>query len=272
VSRIELRHVDFGYAAEAVIKDVTFDVASGGFCGIIGANGSGKSTLLRLMSGYLRPWRGVVEIDGRRADGIPRREMGQLVAVVPQETSIMFPYTVMEMVLFGRTPHIGGFDFETDADVDIARESMRRTNTVHLADRVLNELSGGERQRVVLARALAQQPAILLLDEPSAFLDIRHEVEIYDLLRELQRGGITVVTVLHDLNLAALYCEHLILLREGGVFRSGAAAEVMTYGNLTEAYGTEIYVTMNDITGTLNVLPLDDRHRARLRAEAANDE
>jgi len=267
-SGVKVDSVTFGYGRAPVVEDVSFVVPSGGFFGIIGPNGSGKSTLLRLMSGFARPWRGQIEIGGRAVARIPRRDLGRLVAVVPQETAVSFPYTVTEMVLLGRTPHLSGFAFEGDDDLRIAREAMERTSVTHLADRVFSELSGGERQRVVLARALAQRPSLLLLDEPSAFLDIRHEVEIYDLLRELHEGGITVVIVLHDLNLAALYCERLLLLCDGRVRCCGPASEVLTYRNLTEAYGTEIYVSLNDITKSLNVLPLDGRHRAKLRAAA----
>ena len=263
---IELRGVSFGYAAEVVVRDVSFGVAPGEFVGIIGPNGSGKSTLLRLMSGYRRPWQGQVRLDGRPVERRDRRELGRLVGVVPQDTAVTFPFSVTEMVLFGRTPHVGGFGFERDRDLAAARQAMERTDTTHLARRAVTELSGGERQRVILARALAQEPAILLLDEPAAFLDIRHEVEMYDLLRDLQRGGMTVVSVLHDLNIAALYCDRLLLLHEGRLARAGTPAEVITYPTLTAVYGTEVYVALNDITGCLNVLPLSREHRERLRA------
>ena len=145
---------------------------------------------------------------------------------------------------------------------------MRKTNVAHLAARAITELSGGERQRVVLARALAQEPALLLLDEPTAFLDLRHQAEIYDLLGDLRRDGMTIVTVLHDLNLAALYCDRLVLLNAGRVHRLGTPTEVLTYGTLTEVYGTDLYVTMNDVTGTLIVLPLG-RRRGGGRAQSA---
>ena len=262
---IALTDVTFGYADEPVVRSVSFTVGRGEFVGIIGPNGSGKSTLLRLMSGYLRAWRGQVAVDGQPIERYERRELGQRIGVVPQETSVVFPFSVAEMVLFGRTPHLGGFGFERDSDLAAARRAMQRTDTAHLARRVITELSGGERQRVILARALAQEPAILLLDEPAAFLDIRHEVEMYDLLRDLQREGMTVVSVLHDLNIAALYCDRLLLLSEGAVARAGTASEVITYRTLTEVYGTEVYVAINDITGCLNVLPLSREHREQLR-------
>jgi iron complex transport system ATP-binding protein len=221
---------------------------------------------MRLMTGFLRPWRGTVSIDGRAIERYERREVGRLIGIVPQETAIAFPFSVMEAVLFGRTPHVGGFGFESAHDLAAARRAMERTDTLHLARRAITELSGGERQRVILARALAQEPSILLLDEPAAFLDIRHEVEMYDLLRDLQHEGMTVVSILHDLNIAALYCDRLILLHEGRIARAGTPAEVITYATLTEVYGTEVYVAHNDITGSLNVLPLSREHRERLRA------
>ena len=261
----ELDAVSFRYGAEPVIRDVSFAIGHGEFVGIIGPNGSGKSTLLRLMSGFLRAAHGQLRVDGLPIEGYERRALGRLIGVVPQETTVTFPFSVTEMVLFGRTPHLSGFGFERDADLAAAQRAMERTDTAHLARRAITELSGGERQRVILARALAQEPAHLLLDEPAAFLDIRHEVEMYDLLRDLQRGGMTVVSVLHDLNIAALYCDRLLLLHEGRLARAGTPAEVVTYPNLTEVYGTEVYVALNDITGCLNVLPLSRQHREQLR-------
>jgi iron complex transport system ATP-binding protein len=261
---IELRGVTFGYGDAAVLHEVSLTIGRGEFVGIIGPNGSGKSTLLRLMSCYLHPWRGQILLEGKAAERYGRRELGRLLGVVPQDTAVSFPFSVTEMVLFGRTPHTAGFGFDRGSDLAAAQRAMERTDTAHLARRAITELSGGERQRVILARALAQEPAILLLDEPAAFLDIRHEVEMYDLLRDLQRGGMTVVSVLHDLNLAALYCERLLLLHEGRLARAGTPAEVITYATLTEVYGTEVYVALNDITGCLNVLPLSREHRERL--------
>jgi iron complex transport system ATP-binding protein len=264
-ARLDLDAVEFGYGREPVIHGVSLSVRRGEFLGLIGPNGSGKSSLLRLMSGTVRPWRGRVLVDGRPVESYRRRELSRLLAVVPQETAVNFPFSVAEVVLFGRTPHLGGFGFEGDRDLEAARRVMERTGVTHLAGRAITELSGGERQRVILARALAQEPSVLLLDEPSAFLDLRHQVEIYDLLGDLRREGLTIVTVSHDLNLAALYCGRVVLLKEGRVACAGEPAEVMSYSMLTEVYGTEVYVSMNDITGTLNVLPLSREHRERLR-------
>jgi iron complex transport system ATP-binding protein len=264
---VEVAGVTFGYGAEPVLRDVACRVAPGEFVGVIGPNGSGKSTLLKLMSGYLRPWRGRVTIEGQAAERMSRAALGRVVAVVPQDTAVTLPFSVMEMVLLGRTPHGSGFAFEDERDLAAARRAMERTATWSLAHRRVTELSGGERQRVILARALAQEPRILLLDEPAAFLDIRHEVEMYDLLRDLQRGGMTVVSVLHDLNIAALYCDRLILLANGTVAGNGTPGEVITYATITAVYGTEVYVALNDVTGAINVLPLNREQRERLRKQ-----
>jgi iron complex transport system ATP-binding protein len=257
--------VTAGYDRTQALADVSFSVRRGEMVGVIGPNGSGKSTLLRVLSGVLRPWQGQVEIGGRPLTSYRPRELSRLLAVVPQETTISFPFSVLEVVLLGRTPHVGGFRFESARDLAAARSAMARTQVAELAERSITELSGGERQRVILARALAQEPSILVLDEPSAFLDIRHQVETYDLLRDLQGDGMTIVTVLHDLNLAALYCERLILLDGGRVTCVGTPAEVLTYPTLARVYGTEVYVAINDITQSLNVLPLSRPHRERLR-------
>jgi len=263
---IDARQLHFRYGGEPVIHDVSLTLRPGELLGVIGPNGSGKSTLLRLLSGVLRPEAGAVHLLGRPLASFSRSEIGRLIAVVPQETLIEFPFSVMEVVLMGRAPHLGGFAFEGDRDVAIAREAMRRTGVDHLAARRIHELSGGERQRVIVARALAQQAQVLLLDEPAAFLDIRHEVEIYDLLREVAADGKSIISVLHDLNLAALYCDRVGLLQNGRLAHLGPPAEVITYANITAVYETEVYVDRNDVTGAVNVLPLSRRYRERVKA------
>jgi iron complex transport system ATP-binding protein len=262
---LDARDLRFSYGRLPVIDNVSLALGPGEMLGIIGPNGSGKSTLLRLLSGVLQPDGGAVRLHGRRLTAYSRRELGQAIAVVPQDTAIEFPFSVTEVVLMGRSPHLGGFAFEGDRDVEVARGAMRRTGVLDLAQRSIHELSGGERQRVVLARALAQEANILLLDEPTAFLDIRHEVEIYDLLQDLQREGKSMLTVLHDLNLAALYCDRVALLKNGRVVRMGPPTEVITYAAITEVYETEVYVATNDITGAVNVLPLSRKYRRALK-------
>lgn len=256
----------FGYGQQRVIHDVSLSVAAGEAVGIIGPNGSGKSTLLRLLSGALTPSAGRVAVQGRPLTEYTRTDLARRIAVVPQETVIELPFSVTEVVLMGRAPHLGSFAFESAQDLSTAHAAMARTGVLDLAERLILELSGGERQRVILARALAQAAPILLLDEPAAFLDIRHEVEIYDLLRDLQREGTTVVTVLHDLNLAALYCDRVLLLDRGRIVAAGPPADVITYANITRVYGTEVYVDVNTVTGAVNVLPLSRKYREKLAA------
>ena len=262
---VEASGLQFSYGNSPVIDDVSLSLAPGEMLGVIGPNGSGKSTLMRLLSAVLRPSAGEIRVHGRPISTYSRRDLARAIAVVPQETAIEFPFSVTEVVLMGRSPHLGSFAFEGDRDLDVARHAMQRTGVLKLADRSIHALSGGERQRVILARALAQEASILLLDEPAAFLDIRHEVEIYDLLQALQQEGKSVLTVLHDLNLAALYCDRIALLKAGRLVRIGTPAEVITYSTLTEVYETEVYVDVNDVTGAVNVLPLSRMYRDRLR-------
>lgn len=264
---IEARQLRFRYRADWVIDEVSLDVEAGEMLGIIGPNGSGKSTLLRLLSGVLSPAVGELRVRGRPLSSYSRREIGQTIAVVPQETTIEFPFSVLEVVLMGRSPHLGGFAFEGDRDLEVARTALERGGVREFEHRSIHELSGGERQRVVLARALAQETGILLLDEPAAFLDIRHAVEIYDLLKDLAREGRSIVTVLHDLNLAALYCDRVALLKAGRLVQVGAPADVITYATVTEVYGTEVYVDINDVTGAVNVLPLSRPYREVVQAK-----
>ena len=262
---IDAQALRFSYGRTAVIDDVSLTLAPGEMLGVIGPNGSGKSTLMRLLSAVLRPDAGEIRVHGRPIGAYSRRDLARAIAVVPQDMVIEFPFSVTEVVLMGRSPHLGGFAFEGDRDLEVARRAMQRTGVLELAERSIHELSGGERQRVILARALAQEASILLLDEPAAFLDIRHEVEIYDLLQTLQHEGNSVLTVLHDLNLAALYCDQVALLKAGRLVRIGTPAEVITYAVLTEVYDTEVYVDVNDVTGAVNVLPLSRVYRERLR-------
>lgn len=260
--------VSFRYPRQDwAVRNVTLDLRRGEVLGILGPNGSGKSTLLRLLSGWLRPQQGDVWLFGRPLRKYAPREIATAIAVVPQETHVDFPFSVMEIVLMGRAPYLRGFSFESPRDVAAARAAMERVGVLALAGRTIQELSGGERQRVVVARALAQETPILLLDEPGAFLDVHNVVEIYDLLRDLAAEGRSVVTVLHDLNLAALYCDRVFLLHRGAVFAHGTPSEVITYRNITQVFETEVYVDRNDLTGAVNVLPLSRPYREQLRRE-----
>ena len=258
--------LSFAYPGRQVLEGIEIAVGAGERLGVLGPNGSGKSTLIRLLSGVLRPMGGRVLLDGADITTLPPRALARRVAVVPQEIALDFPFSVTEVVLMGRMPHITGLGFESEGDLRIAEEAMRQTGVLELAGRPFPELSGGEKQRVVIARALAQQPDVLLLDEPATFLDIRHEVEIFDLLTDLSVArGLALVVVLHDLNIAGLYCRRLALLREGRILAEGPTEEVLTYANVRATYDTEVYVARNDITGRINVLPLDRERREELR-------
>jgi iron complex transport system ATP-binding protein len=271
VSVLSCEQVSFAYGAVEVLSTISCEVSAGEILGLLGPNGSGKSTLVRLMSGVRVPRIGRVIYNGRDLRTYNRDELARAIAVVPQETAIELPFSVLEVVLMGRSPYLGKFGFESTHDLAVAQRAMAQTGVASLAAREVHALSGGERQRVILARALAQEPRILLLDEPTAFLDIKHQVAVYDLMKQLSREqGLAVVAILHDLNLAALYCDRLALLKAGRVFCQGTPDQVLTYVNIKAVYETEVYIDLNDITGKVQVLPLDADTRRQLEQGERN--
>ena len=206
-----------------MLNDVSFDVDRGTIVGLLGPNGSGKTTLVRIMAGMLRPDSGRVTLDGASVSEMPRRDLARRVALVPQETRTTFDFSVIDMVLMGRYPHLGPFELERPADLEIARHALRATGTETLESRTFATLSGGEKQRVVIASALAQASDILLLDEPTAALDLGYQFEIAALLKRLNaEHGTTMVVSTHDLNLAAALCERVVLLKSGSRHRARA--------------------------------------------------
>lgn len=268
---LSCEQVSFSYGAVEVLSAISCEVSAGEILGLLGPNGSGKSTLVRLMSGVRVPRGGRVTYGGRDLQTYSRDELARAIAVVPQETAIELPFSVLEVVLMGRSPYLGKFGFESAHDLAVARRAMEHTGVVSLSMRDVHALSGGERQRVILARALAQEPRILLLDEPTAFLDIKHQVAVYDLMKQLSREqGLAVVAILHDLNLAALYCDRLVLLKAGRVFCQGAPEQVLTYANIKAVYETEVYIDLNDLTGKVQILPLDADARRQLEQRVGN--
>jgi len=261
---LDVRDIECHYGAMRVLDGIRMRAGSGEVVGIIGPNGSGKSTLIRTMSGLLKPSDGAVYIDGRRVHEMDIMEVARHMAVVSQEEGSHFEFTVLDVVLMGRTPHIGRLRSETKRDVDIALEAMRDTNTLHLRDRLITELSGGERQRVMIARALTQQPRFLLLDEPTSHLDINHQIEILTLIRRLAKErGLLVVVVLHDLSMATLVCDRLVLLKEGRVVAMGTPEEVITEQNIRDVFGVRVVVRKSPITSSLYVLPCPEPTRER---------
>ena len=264
VSLLAARGVGFAYRDGHGVDGVDLEVRAGEIVGLLGPNGAGKSTLVRVLSGVLAPYRGSIRICGRELSSLARLQVARALAVVPQETPAELPFTALETVLLGRHPHLAGLAFESERDLELARAALARLGADELADRPLAELSAGERQRVAAARALAQETPLLVLDEPTSFLDLRFQVELFDLLREFASEGRGVLTVLHDLNLAAEYCDRVVLLAGGTVAAAGEAAATLTYTTLTRVYGTEIYVDLNDLTGSLVVTPLSSRARRKL--------
>ena len=239
------------------VSDVTLAVARGSFTGLLGPNGCGKTTLLKVMAGVLRPASGSVTLEGRPLADMPRRAAARRIAVVPQDTHPAFDYTALEIVLMGRHPHLGGAQLEGPGDLAIAHQSLDATGTLHLAQRPFTSLSGGERQRVVIASALAQQPDILMLDEPTASLDLGYQLEVAALLRRLSREhDVTMVMATHDLNLAASMCDALALLRDGRLLRYGATADALTSGAVRQLYDVEADVHFHPAAGHLTVTPV----------------
>ncbi|MHB0912409.1 MAG: heme ABC transporter ATP-binding protein [Armatimonadota bacterium] len=249
----KIDHLYVSFDSTPVLSDVSFAVHPGEFLGIIGPNGSGKSTLLRAMAGVLAPNAGSITLDG--ADVASVRDRARRLAVVPQESVVAFDYTVREIVLMGRAPHLSRFAAESPRDVEIAEEAMRRANLTHLASRRAGELSGGERQRVMVARALAQDTEIVFLDEPTAHLDINYQLEILCLARrENVDRGRTVVVVLHDLNLASEFCDRLVMLSGGRLYAAGSPEEVITAESVRKVYGTSVWVRKHPTSGKPYIL------------------
>jgi iron complex transport system ATP-binding protein len=247
-------------ADEFALRDVGLDIPRGSLTGLLGPNGCGKTTLLKLLSGILIPEAGAVTLDGRSLIDMPRKDIARRIAVVPQETHPAFDFSVMEMVLMGRHPHLGVFQLEGPDDFSVARDALAATGTLHLVDRRFMTLSGGEKQRVVIASALAQAPDLLLLDEPTASLDLGYQLDVASLLGRLnQERGVTMVLATHDLNLAASLCDSLVLLREGRVLAHGATGDVLTSAMVEQLYGVDADVRFHDRAGHLTVVPVARR-------------
>ena len=239
---IEIHNLSFAYGPIGVLNGISLSVEKGAMVGVLGPNGSGKTTLLKILSGVLST-HDEVKLNCRNIGNYDRLELSRLFAVVPQENAVNFPYTVTEIVLMGRASHHSSLALEGKKDLEVARKSMELTETLSLADRYLHELSGGEKQRVVIARALAQEPEILLLDEPSAFLDLRHQVQTLELMRRLNREReLTIIAAMHDLNLAALFFPRLLMLKDGKIYRDGTAKEVLTEETIEEVYGIRVEI------------------------------
>ena len=256
--------VSFRYDDTEVLHDISFGVSAGGLTGVLGPNGSGKTTLLRLLGGLVAPSQGRVRLDERDLTTSSRQSLAKRIALVPQETHVAFDYSVLEVVLMGRYPHLPAFALEGADDLDYAADALASTGTTSLRARPFTTLSGGEKQRVVIASALTQLAGtggddptqVLLLDEPTASLDLAYQLETARLVRKLNREGVTIVVSTHDLNFAASICRDLVLLRDGRIIAAGAIEDVLTEANVLALYGVTAQVTYSPAAGHMLVVPI----------------
>lgn len=255
---LTLENIGFRYEKKWAVRNIDLRLHPGEILGIIGPNGSGKSTLLNIMDGLLSPQEGEVLIRNRPIRDLGRAEIVREVAMVSQENHFRFSFTSMEVVLMGRYPHLKRLQFEGEKDLEIAYSSLKATHTTELAERSIHELSGGERQRVLIARALAQEPRVILLDEPTSFLDLKYKREIFRLVSELSGDkGLSVAIVSHDIDLVAQYCHRLIMLKNGSIYDSGEPESVITASNIDDVYDCPVMVDKNPETGRprINLIP-----------------
>ncbi len=257
---ILIRNITLGYDSCPVISDLSLEIEQGEFLGIIGPNGSGKTTLLRGMAGILNPFNGEIIVYNKQVSTYRRKELARIIGLVPQKSSIAFPFTCFEVVLMGRYPYISFT--EKKEDYEIATEMMRITDTEDLKQRDINEISGGELQRVRIARALAQTPQILLLDEPTLSLDINHEIKIFDILKELNEKGFTIIVSSHNLNIAGAYCKKILLINKGSIVKIGPPEEILTAELIESVYDSPVIIEKNPVTNTPLVIPMPQRANA----------
>ncbi|AKK07988.1 ABC transporter ATP-binding protein [Corynebacterium testudinoris] len=261
---LSARDLTLGYGTRQVATDLNVEIAPGAVTAIIGANGCGKSTLLRALSRLLTPESGQVLIDAAPINDLPTRELARILGLLPQTPTAPDGITVADLVGRGRTPHQGLFGRWSTTDYEVVADSLAATGLTELAERSVDELSGGQRQRVWIAMALAQDTDILLLDEPTTYLDVANQLDILDLLLDLNaRRGTTIVMVLHDLNLAARYCDHLIAMREGAIVASGTPDEVVTAATVKEVFALESHVMPDPVSGRPMVMPIGRHHILR---------
>lgn len=247
--RLSAEGVTLSYGRRVVVDDVTLEVASGEFCVIVGSNASGKSTLLRGLARVMRPDSGVIRLDGDDIATLDSREVARRLAILPQMQQFDIDLVVEELVWRGRTPHHRPFRPATELDLQAVERALELTGLDDLRERPLRSLSGGERQRAWLALALAQEPRVLLLDEPTTFLDLRHQAEVMEVLQRLNEGGLTVVAVLHDLALASRYAHRIVGIKDGRLVLDGPPGEALTPGALSEVFGLEMVAVTDPRTG-----------------------
>ncbi|HWP93242.1 MAG TPA: ABC transporter ATP-binding protein [Thermodesulfobacteriota bacterium] len=253
---IEGENIRFSYDGTEVLKGIDISIARGKMVGLLGANGAGKSTLLKILSGIINIKSGRLFYKGKELKGLDRREIAKKIAYVPQSPAFGFPFSVAEIVLMGRSPYVGRFEFERESDWKIALDAMETVGIAHLKERLVTEISGGERQLVSLARALAQEPEIMILDEPATFLDLKHKTEAMKLLNKLkEEKNISVIAATHDIFSGLFYFDQVLMLKDGRIFASGECEEILKEDVLTAVYGIEVRVRKED--GKIFVLPAE---------------
>jgi cobalamin transport system ATP-binding protein len=247
---LSLNRVSFMYEISWTLRDIDLEVYEGEILGVLGPNGSGKSTLLKIMDGLLRPQEGETLLRRRPLASLTRTEVAAEIAMVAQENFFRFPFSVLEVVLMGRFPHLRRLQFEGDRDMAIALSALRATQVLHLSQRSIHEISGGEKQRVLLARALTQEPAVILLDEPTSYLDLKHKRNVFQLISSLSaERQLGVVLVSHDMDFVAQYCHRVLMMKDGMIRYSGAPEEVFTSDNIEGIYDCPVFVDLNPVTG-----------------------
>ena len=255
---LEVQDLHFAYKNRPIFQGLHLEVQDGEIIGIVGPNGAGKSTLLRLISGVLKPDSGKVTVKNTDLSMLNTTERARLVSVVPQNPQLPLGFRAIDLVLMGRNPHMKLLQWEGRRDMEVAQQAMSMTHTWELADRPLGNLSGGERQRALVAMALAQEAPVMLLDEPTSSLDLAHQTGIMDLVRNVQRGRGATVLAMHDLTLAAQYCNRIVLIHEGRNYVEGLPEEVLTQENIKRVYGADVIVMPHPQTGTPIVLPISN--------------
>ncbi|OPX81037.1 MAG: Cobalamin import ATP-binding protein BtuD [Methanosaeta sp. PtaB.Bin087] len=253
--KLAITDLSFGYNGKATIKDVFLEVERGEVVSLVGPNGAGKSTLIKCIDRILRPQRGTVLVDGKAASLMGSKDFSRMMGYVPQSTKEIFPYTVFDIVLMGRRPHIGWR--VTGGDVKVVAKTLKFMGIEQFASRYFDELSGGEKQKIAMARAIVQEPEILLLDEPTSNLDIKHQLEVMRTVRLLvEKGGISAIMAMHDLNLASRFSDKIVMLKDGRVFEMGRPESVLIPENIEKVYGVRAEV-IKDSTGRPYVMPID---------------
>jgi len=255
---LKINNISFSYDSVEVLRDIAFEAPSGGFLGILGPNGSGKTTLLRCINNALRPNKGVVYFEDKDLRKLSRKEIAKKFGVVPQKNDINFPFTIYEIVMMGRYPHLDFLGRECIKDYEIADKALEVVGIQYLSKRRIDEISGGEFQKVIIARALTQEPKVLLLDEPTLHLDMNHQLEILEVIKGLaSKKDLVVIMVTHDLSLAARYCDFLILMKEGKIHFYGKAKEVLIKDNIREVYQVEVNIIQDPLTNLPVIIPLN---------------